>query len=79
MKSIITVEPLLESSPAPHGAGGLKFDCNMEQIKSILGPAPHGAGGLKYALGIVGAPVYQSRPARGGWIEICFRWGISVV
>ena len=35
------------------------------------GPAPHGAGGLKSALNAASIEIVLSRPARGGWIEIC--------
>ena len=33
-------------SPAPHGAGGLKYN-DLSENDPIFGPAPHGAGGLK--------------------------------
>ena len=37
----------LHPSPAPHGAGGLKWTNSMRAC-SLSRPAPHGAGGLKF-------------------------------
>ena len=39
-------------------------------LDSTIGPAPQGAGGLKFTLGFVVDVGLQSRPARGGWIEM---------
>ena len=55
--------------PAPHGAGGLKSACGGGLVGSVR-PAPHGAGGLKYVMNALNTGGFQSRPARGGWIEI---------
>ncbi len=61
--------------PAPQGAGGLKF-----VVQSVIGllsrsRPPQGAGGLKCSPPRSRCPRY--RPARGGWIEICFRGRLS--
>ena len=63
-------------SPAPHGAGGLKFCGFWSGIRS-RSPAPHGAGGLKSFISFAIGILPWSRPARGGWIEIIYRLSID--
>ena len=48
----------------------MKFVRAPQAVFELKGPAPQGAGGLKLYIerGIGEFP--QSRPARGGWIEI---------
>ena len=59
----------METCPAPHGAGGLKLNVNGQCILQ-RGPAPHGAGGLKSNYMLSNNKNTESRPARGGWIEM---------
>ena len=56
-------------SPAPHGAGGLKWVIIFFILLSLMSrPARGGWVEIVKAGGRVAAPL--SRPARGGWIEI---------
>ena len=66
---------LAHTGPAPHGAGGLKSPAECP-LADPRGPAPHGAGGLKYDSGRLKKYNATSRPARGGWIEIGWRYAI---
>ena len=58
--------------PTPQGAGGLK-SVAFAVAKIDACPAPQGAGGLKYHLSFTDSILRQSRPTRGGWIEIHVR------
>ena len=69
MKCPITTFHPPPGGPAPHGAGGLKYDSSVKKLH-VTGPAPHGAGGLKYHGSLTTSISFGSRPARGGWIEI---------
>ena len=47
MKSVhVAVSLRSGTRPAPHGAGGLKFQATLF-ASAFTRPAPHGAGGLK--------------------------------
>ena len=47
MKSpALKVAPAFDGGPAPHRAGGLKYE-QLVSEEGTLGPAPHRAGGLK--------------------------------
>ena len=64
------------ASPAPQGAGGLKF-VRDEDLLNGFGPAPQGAGGLKLLEEFGALQPAGSRPARGGWIEIALVCGTA--
>ena len=53
---------------APHGARGLKRQ-DMDAPDIERGRAPHGARGLKRPSKMGQPRKYESRPARGAWIE----------
>ena len=55
---------------APQGARGLKYSAPPINAASVSRRAPQGARGLK-SVSIEGVKeLYESRPARGAWIEI---------
>ena len=51
----------------------MKFSTVRFELAKLTGPAPHGAGGLKCRSRGCTPFIPPSRPARGGWIEICWR------
>ena len=53
-------------SPAPHGAGGLKYHENRTSDRTAGSPAPHGAGGLKCAIGQTSGKFAYRVPPRTG-------------
>ena len=76
MKLVCDLKTAIIASPAPQGAGGLKLLCIAEK-GVVLGPAPQGAGGLKCTSMQHYHTESESRPARGGWIEMGFRMQTS--
>ena len=57
--------------PAPHGAGGLKFD-SEEAEKAAASSRPARGGWIEIRAQYFMVPPNASRPARGGWIEIAY-------